>query len=140
MKITSKLLPENIRKCMPKEDRKHLRIQTEQEISDRASRGEELELHKQVESWCRRNGVIYVHSRTDKKSTIAPGHPDFTLLRNGKGCLLELKSEHGSLTKEQIELLPEISNAEVPYLCTASYAQAVRFAIENLDMRESEVI
>jgi hypothetical protein len=136
MRFNSKLLPENIRRCMPKEERKELKILTDDEAQARVNRGEELKLHAQFESWCRRNGVVYVHSRTDRKSTIAKGHPDFTLLWGGKGCLVEFKAENGSLSPEQIEKLPEIGRANVPVLVTSSYQAAVSFAMVNLGISD----
>jgi len=136
--MNSKMLPENIRRCMPKEDRKELRIMTNDEAAAKVARGEELKLHAQFESWCRRNQVLFVHSRTDRKSTIAPGHPDFTLLRDGKGCLVEFKAENGSLSDDQREKLPEIGRANVPVLITSSYQAAVSFALVNLGMEDLE--
>lgn len=62
----------------------------------------ELGLHDEVEAYCRENRFAYIHSRTDKRTTIGVGAPDFLVLAKGKVVLLELKSRTGKLRPEQM--------------------------------------
>lgn len=135
--LNSANLPENIRKCMSKESRKAMKAPTAEEVSEKAARGEELELHKQLEAWCRIYDVQIVHSRTDRKSTIEAGWPDFTLLKDGYGCCIECKAEGGKLSPDQEKKLKDLDKSNVPTLVTASLADAIRFARANLNMGES---
>lgn len=134
MRYDSKTLPENIRKCMPAELRKEMKVPTIEETQEKAARGEELKLHRDFENWCLLNQVPYVHSRTDKKSTIASGWPDFTILYDGRGCCIEFKATGGCLSNDQKEVIPKLKRKGVPTLVTCSLAEAIRFATEKLDL------
>jgi hypothetical protein len=116
--INPRLLPESFRRCMAPEVRKEMETPTFAEASEKAARGEELKMHRVFEDWCRLNGIIVIHSRTDRKPTIAPGHPDFTLLKGG----------HGELSPDQVEKVDELQKAHVPVLVTKDLATAIAFA------------
>lgn len=130
--ISSKLLPENIRKCMPAEERKKTGSLTLLEVFEKEARGEELKIHAHFEDWCRLNGIPYVHSRTDRKSTIAPGHPDFTLLHSCRGCCIEFKAKNGKLSQEQAAKIEALKQARVPCLVTSDLGLAIKFARKHL--------
>lgn len=140
MSFDSNLLPDNIRRCMPQQERKKMRLKTTEEIAEKTAQGQELKLHKQIKSFCWRNNILYIYSRPDRRPTITKGWPDLTLLKDGKGCLIECKAEKGELSKDQIELLPEIAKANVPYLCTESYGEAIQFAIKSLNLKEEDLV
>lgn len=63
----------------------------------------ETDLHKRIIWWCESEFpfVPYIHARTDKRSTIAIGVPDFAIFYKSKCLLIELKSATGKLTIEQ---------------------------------------
>jgi hypothetical protein len=128
--INPKMLPENIRKCMPLEQRRILVVPTLSEAEEKAARREELKLHDQFVNWCRLNGIPYIHARPDRKSTIAKGHPDFTLLWHGRGCCIEFKAGKGKVTQDQAEKIKELDEARVPCLVTTSLVFAIEFAKE----------
>jgi VRR-NUC domain len=47
--------------------------------------------------------ILFVNPRSDQKSTIAVGHPDFTIfLPNGRMFMVEMKVPGGRLSPEQI--------------------------------------
>jgi hypothetical protein len=137
-RLDSKNLPENIRKCMAKDVRKELKAYTNEEITENQARGEELEMHRQFQNWCQRRDVIFVHSRTDKKSTIKKGHPDFTLLWSGRGCCIEFKGKYGKLTDEQIRQVLRHNKAQVPICIATSLEDAIAFALENLGLSSAD--
>lgn len=117
---------------MAKEDRKVLHAPTDAELATKIARGQEIALHKMFESWCTRNNVPYIHSRTDRKSTIQVGHPDFTLLLDDHGCCIEFKAPGGKLTEEQGARIAQLTAARVPVLVTDDYDEAVKFAIKSI--------
>lgn len=47
--------------------------------------------------------IQFINPRSDQKSTIYPGHPDYTIfLPNGKTLMIEMKVPGGKLSPEQI--------------------------------------
>jgi hypothetical protein len=47
--------------------------------------------------------ILFINPRSDLKSTIYPGHPDFTIfLPNGRSLFIEMKVPGGRLSPEQI--------------------------------------
>ena len=47
--------------------------------------------------------ILFINPRSDQKSTIYPGHPDFTIfLPNGKTFMIEMKAPGGRFSPEQI--------------------------------------
>jgi hypothetical protein len=132
MNIKSNLLPENIRRCMPKEVRKEAGALTLVEVFDKEARREETKTHNKFIDWCNLNEVSFVHSRTDRKSTIQPGHPDFTLLVNGRGCCIEFKAPGGKLSQDQADVITTLSKRKVPCLVTSDLAAAISFAVVSL--------
>lgn len=67
--------------------------------------GKESELHNQIEDELKRRRWLYIHSRTDKRTTTAKGVPDFAIFpqfsyRN-RPFFVEVKTKTGKLTPEQ---------------------------------------
>jgi VRR-NUC domain len=47
--------------------------------------------------------ILFINPQSNKKSTIAPGHPDFTIfLPHGRLLMIEMKVPGGRLSPEQI--------------------------------------
>lgn len=133
-RFNSKSLPENIRRCMPREDRKVLDAPTNEELAAKLERAGERLLHDQFENWCRINGLIYVHSRMDRKSTIAAGHPDFTVLWKGRGCCVEFKGPGGTLSEDQKLVMKKLGDAQVPTLVTQDVKEAISWVKVQLEL------
>lgn len=136
--MNPKTLPENIRRCMPCEARKTLVVPTLSEAEEKAARREEIKLHDQFANWCRLNGIPYVHARPDRKSTIAKGHPDFTLLWHGRGVCIEFKAGKGKVTEDQAAKIKELDAARVPCVVTTSLVFAIEFAKETLGIAPTD--
>jgi len=134
MNIKSNLLPENIRRCMPKEDRKATGALTLVDVFDKESRKLEIEIHNKFMDWCRLNEISFIHSRTDRKSTIQEGHPDFTLLNDGRGCCIEFKVPGGKLSDKQAEVIAVLTKRGVHCLVTSDLAAAISFATAHMWM------
>jgi len=104
--------------------------------AEAALRGEEVrlekELHDQLEAFLRRNDILYLHARMDKRSTIRAGWPDFTALRGGRVVCVELKAPNGKVSADQQEVIAELQRAGIPITVTSDLMEAIRFLIENL--------
>lgn len=61
-------------------------------------------LHEPIIKWCRSfvPNVPYIHHRTDRKSGIAEGAPDFIIFFRGQVFLFECKAKTGKRTMEQL--------------------------------------
>ena len=61
-------------------------------------------LHEPIIAWCRSfvPMVPYIHHRTDKKSGINTGAPDFVIFFEGKVFLFECKSRTGKRSTDQL--------------------------------------
>lgn len=103
-------------------------------------RGLESELHEQFEKWLRFNEVEYVHCRTDQKSTIEKGWPDFSCHRytigdgNVVSCFIEFKNRTGRLRKDQIEVIERLKERRIPVLVTGNFEEACQYVKNKLYM------
>jgi len=60
-------------------------------------------IHEQIMDYCRSKGWLYVHSRTDQKSTCPCGTPDFVIAANGGVTFwIEVKRKGSKPTTEQL--------------------------------------
>lgn len=94
--------------------------------------GPEKELHDLFALEMHRLGVSFIHARTDQKSTIAKGWPDFSLFFCGldgvaRACLVELKNRHGRTSKDQDECIAELKVRNLPVIVTGDFREAVDF-------------
>jgi hypothetical protein len=61
----------------------------------------ERDLHKQICNDLTRREIVFYHSRTDRKSTIGVGLPDFAFALNGCPLAIEVKLPGEKLTPQQ---------------------------------------
>ncbi len=100
----SNQLPDNILKRMPRPDRpKGNAGLTNSEAKAKHDGRLEKELQKQIANWLRLNGVFFVRSRMDKRTTVTPGTPDFVLAIEGNPVALEAKTQ-SDLSEDQIKV------------------------------------
>jgi len=69
-------------------------------------------LHEQIMDYCNAQWPRwkFIHSRTDQKSTVEVGAPDFVLfLPGGRTVLIECKAKGGKLSNEQLAWAKELS-------------------------------
>jgi hypothetical protein len=111
-----KTLPENILRRLSKEDRAQggKGFATSAEANANHEARSEREIHKQIEQWLNLHGIVYIHSRTDKRTTNAVGLPDFVFVRRCviAACVeravpfaIEIKLPGKEPTKEQAETM-----------------------------------
>jgi hypothetical protein len=73
-----RVLPDRILKMVDRRDRHLLgKQETYDEVMAEAKVKVERDLHDMIEGLLRRLGIVYVHSRMDRKTTIRAGLPDF---------------------------------------------------------------
>jgi len=135
MAFHSNLLPDSFRKCMEPETRKEMKTPTTDEAVAKAAAGEELKMHNQFEAWCRLNNLPFIHSRTDRKSTIQAGHPDFTVFAGGRVAFIEFKTEAGKLSQEQVNRIAILMDAGCPCYVPTDLGSAIEFTKQALRLR-----
>jgi len=106
----------------------------ESPAQERWQAGEERKLNELVCVDLRRRGAYVLVSRTDKQPTIRRGHPDLTVLYNGKVCCIELKAKGGKLSEHQRECIDDLVTAGVPTLTCYSFDGAITFAVHILSL------
>lgn len=80
----------------------------------------ERELHKLICNELLRRDIVFIHSRTDKKASIAAGLPDFCFVIKGMPVAIECKSGSGKVTDEQLKTLARMM--ENGWFCFVVYS------------------
>ena len=101
---------------------------------ERWQAGEERKLNELVCIDLRRRGAYVIVSRTDKQPTIRRGHPDLTVMYNGKACCIELKAKNGRLSEHQRDCITDLDYCGVPTIVAYSFDEAVQFAVNHLHL------
>jgi hypothetical protein len=101
------VVPEKFLKIMDPKDRQRLGKagRTQKEIAHANYVKSERKIHDQFISFLRRHELPYVHSDPTKKSSIAPGHPDFLVTRGRIGIYIEFKIPPHQLSTVQVEYI-----------------------------------
>lgn len=60
-------------------------------------------LHRPFMRFLDEQGILYIRARSDVESTIAEGHPDFTLIAGNRCLMIEFKTKDGALSAKQKE-------------------------------------
>jgi hypothetical protein len=103
---------------------------------ERWQSGEEKKLNELVCIDLRRRGAYVLVSRTDKQPTIRRGHPDLTVMYNGKACCIELKASGGRLSDHQRECIADLERAGVPVLVSYNFQESIQFAVNHLHLSQ----
>jgi hypothetical protein len=98
--------------------------------------GEEKKLNELVTTDLRRRGAYVIVSRTDKQPTIRRGHPDLTVMYNGKACCIELKASGGRLSDHQRECIADLQRAGVQTVVSYSFRESIDFAVNHLHLSQ----
>jgi len=145
MGFNSASLPDSFRKCIAKEERaKSPEFATSAELADKCAVKSEKAMHVQFENWCRVNDLFVIHSRTDRKTTIRVGLPDFFVIkgtqqdgspfRTAKVCAVEFKFGTGKLRPEQTEVLFDLITKCIPALVAYDLNTAIAWTKEQLGL------
>jgi VRR-NUC domain len=119
-------ISENILRCMSPEQRKKYGQLTSREAQEKWMRETEKQMHVDVRRECLRQRITVLEAPMHKKSALPKGHPDLTLLKNGYNMLLELKTEHGRLSTDQIDRIAELEQCGNPTVVANSLADAIK--------------
>ena len=136
MRIPSGAIPENIRRCMTKEERKEMRTPTSEEAQSKIDLRTERDIHKQFLNWCSRNGIMVRHQRTDRKTSEEKGWPDFQCVKKGRVCWVEFKLGLNKLTDEQEEMIRRLRLNGFSVFETNSYHCATTWVGDFLGLWE----
>lgn len=130
----STVLPNKLLKLMKPEDRAKLGPAglTADEAGQKWAAGEERKLHALFAADMDRRGCLVIRGRTDRKSTIRKGWPDFTILRAGKVCCIEFKAKGGVLSDDQKECLADLERNGTPATVAWDLATAIDFVKAHL--------
>lgn len=88
------------------------------------------DLHQPFIKWLKAERIPYLNPRSDRESTIAEGHPDFTLLMGNRSLFLEFKTEKGKLRPEQVKRIAELERAGNTVHVVRDVGVAIELAIE----------
>jgi hypothetical protein len=134
MGIPAHLLRDNVLSKMSPATRKAERTPTRSEIDTKQEIKFERELHDQFAQWCGTvtPAIRFVHAQMNRKSTIAEGHPDFTLLWKGKSVCVEFKVPGADLKPKQRERIADLLVSEVPVLVSSDLGEAIRWTQKHL--------
>lgn len=110
--MKSEIIPAAWLRLMRPEDRKQFGKAglTPEEAYVKFANREEKELHKLISAELTRRGIVFIHSRMDRKSTTAVGIPDFCFAFDGTPFAVEVKTATGQLTREQKTTMDRMSN------------------------------
>lgn len=95
-------------------------------------KGPEKDLHEWLEAELIRLDISYIHARTDVKSTIANGWPDFSCFYAApdgitRACFVELKNRTGRTSSDQRECIASLKKLNIPVIVTGDFREAVDF-------------
>lgn len=85
----------------------------------------EAEIHNGVIAWLKKQRLSYIHNRMDKKSGIASGFPDITVIHCGRAWVCELKTQTGKLSAKQKEVIAELQANGTPVTVARSVGEAI---------------
>ena len=122
------LLPSHALALVDPASRKHVKGLTEQEAGERYAKRSETIERKQFEQWLKLNGLVWVGARTDKKSTIKVGWPDFSIFWDAKSLFGDFKSTGKTLTQDQEEVKEDLERSGFTVHVWYSADQAIRDA------------
>lgn len=98
-------------------------------------RREVKELHDPFRNWLELHKIPYIYPRSDQKSSIRVGWPDFTVLANGRVCCVEFKWPGEKLRPEQEGIRQWLLLWSCPVIVAYSFDQAKSFVMETLELR-----
>lgn len=120
-------LPDKVLGMIDKKDRPGKAGATREEALEIGSLKLERHMHQEFASWMDLNEIFYYHGRTDKKSCIRIGLPDFVCFKGSKFCVVEMKLPGGNLRPEQAKVIASMVQQGVPVLIAYSTQDAIEY-------------
>lgn len=94
-----------------------------------ASDSLEAELHEEIMQYCRLRSWIAVHSRMDKRSTVAKGVTDFIIVTPQTVMFIECKRPGKERTEEQLAFAQAVKTLDWPYAVVHTFQEFLEFAV-----------
>lgn len=140
MGLDSTSLPQSVLRLMSKEQRAPLGKagETYEEAQERTAVKLERELHDRFTNWLNLRRLLFIHARTDKKSTIRKGWPDFTVIYGDHVCCVEFKRPGGKLRSEQVEVIKRMLQTNTPVIVADDFKAASDFVMRTLKPADPE--
>lgn len=85
------------------------------------------DIHRPFAKWLDAQRIPYITARADRESTIAEGHPDFSLFLHGRAIFLELKTEKGRLSQAQLDRIAYLEERGNRVHVARSIGMAIEF-------------
>lgn len=124
MGMNPKLLPENIRKCMQKEDRIDVGILTDEEATRKRNDQLEKEVQEEIARLLQLRGIWFERKAMHKKSTGTVGCPDFLLAVHGNAVAIEVKVGSNNLSDDQIMCRKQMMENKWSYFVVRELSEA----------------
>ena len=118
----------NIIRCMAPEVRE--REEAKQRAAEaryiaEVEKTEQQLFNKWLKEQCVAGKLYFVNARSDKPSTIRPGHPDYTIWIKDKVILIEMKVAGGKLSDEQQQAIWDLERLGHVVWITWNHHQAI---------------
>ena len=89
----------------------------------------ESQIHQALSKWLDSEKLLYIHSRTDKRTSQTLGDPDYCIVHCGRCIFIELKVTGNKLSVAQVERIADLrANGNEVHVCYSLEAaiEAVR--------------
>lgn len=91
------------------------------------ARGQEADFQREIARYCDLHSIYVLAPAFGKKTRLKRGHPDLTLMRNGRVCCIETKTEGATLTADQEACIAELRLKGVPVDVCWDLVSAIEF-------------
>jgi hypothetical protein len=128
MGLRPESLPEHFLNKMSKADRNGVLTAAEAQLKEavRTERQEQSTFANWLNLAQGRGELYYTWSRTDKRSTLRPGFPDFAIFLNGRRTVfIEMKGPAGILSKEQTDVAELLGSLGFLYCVIATAGEGI---------------
>ncbi len=87
-------------------------------------------IHNPFVAWLKAEGICYLRARSDKRSTISPGWPDFSIFVAGRALFIECKDIGGKLSADQQLVHDQLRKAGMSVRIAFSLQECVEAVLE----------
>lgn len=125
-------------------DRSQLPVRLRKTAIEKRARTDRLlewEMHDEFSGWLymRKRLISKIHANPRKKSTIEEGHPDYTLMRQNRCLMIELKVPPNGLTESQITRFAELNDAGNEVFVCTTLADAIALTLEYFGLKPGQL-
>lgn len=127
--VFSKVLPDSVLRCMPKDERAKLGKAgvTAAEAQAKLDCQRERELQRHIANELRQRNIPFQQTRMDRKTTGTIGWPDFTFAYRGCFCAFECKSPGKRPNGDQARVIAELGAQGGKVIVVWEFQEALNF-------------